>query len=265
MSIRRKLLAAVLAGVGIVAVAGAAAQAARQAPEAGRLPKVAPCQSIKHGTTEAILTTSNGEAPSGTNPNSTATVKVVKEGVEANLPDANAKALYLEEPARATRVAQIGKLSYRTYQLNANSVALWSYQLPIDINGGTLQAGDFTTLVYEPYQDARTIQPNTWQTWDTLRGGAAKWWSTRALPLVPNGGTQASPTPWSTILAAYPNATVLAYGIDLGKGTPGAAGRADTLTFGAVTTCVTHEWSTRFDRRSRHISIFQLWRRWLQR
>jgi hypothetical protein len=227
------------------------------------LPWAAACKTVKHGTTEGIVTTSNGEAPSNSNPPSTATVKVVKEGVEATLPDNSAKALYLEEPAKATRVAQIGKLSYRTLQLNPGSVALWSYQLPIDINGGTLQAGDFTTLVYEPYQDGRAIQANQWQTWDALRGGSAKWWSTRALPLVANGATQAFPTAWSTIVAAYPNATVLAYGMDLGKGSAGASGRVDGLTFGTGGSCVTHQWSTRFDRSLRHISIFQIWRRWL--
>ncbi len=269
MSIRRTLVAAGLVGIGLIGVAGVAAQAAHQPPEAHqaaeahRLPRVAPCKVVRHGTTEAIVTTSNGEAPSSTNAPSTAVVKVVKEGVEASLPDAGAKALYLEEPAKTTRVAQIGKLSYRTLQLNPGSVALWSYQLPIDINGGTLQPGDFTTLVYEPYQDGRTIQSGKWQTWDALRGGEAKWWSTRSLPLVTNGATQAFPTAWSAILAAYPNATVLAYGLNLGKGSAGASARADTLTFGAADRCVTHQWSTRFDRKSRHISIFQLWRRWL--
>ncbi|WP_327007840.1 hypothetical protein OHA72_11515 [Dactylosporangium sp. NBC_01737] len=263
MSIRRRLVVAGLVGISVVGVAGVGAQAAHQPLEAHRLPGVAPCKVVKHGTTEAIVTTSNGEAPSTTNAPSTAVVKVGKEGVEATLPDAGAKALYLEEPVRTTKVARIGKLSYRTLQLNPGSVALWSYQLPIDINGGTLQAGDFTTLVYEPYQDGRSIVADRWQTWDALRGGQAKWWSTRALPLVANGATQAFPTAWAAILAAYPDATVLAYGMNLGKGSPGASARVDGLTFGAGDACVTHQWSTRFDRRSRHVSIFQLWRRWL--
>lgn len=38
-------------------------------------------QGVRHGTTEAIVTTSNGEAPSTTNAPSTAVVKVVKEGL----------------------------------------------------------------------------------------------------------------------------------------------------------------------------------------
>jgi hypothetical protein len=40
------------------------------------------------------------------------------------------------------KLSRIGKLSYRTYQLNPSGVAVWSSQVPIDINGGTLQAGD---------------------------------------------------------------------------------------------------------------------------
>jgi hypothetical protein len=250
-------------GSSIVGFAGIGAQAARQPLEVHQPPVVAPCKLVKHGTTEAIVTTSNGEAPSTTNAPSTAVVKVGKEGAEATLPDGSAKALYLEEPARTTKVARIGKLSYRTLQLNPGSVELWSYQLPIDINGGALQAGDFTTLVYGPYQDGHTIRSDQWQTWDALRGGDAKSWSTRSLPLLTNGATQAFPTAWSAILAAYPDATVLAYGLNLGKGSAGASARADALTFGTADACVTHQWSTRFDRRSRHISIFQLWRRWL--
>lgn len=186
MSIRRRLVVAGLVGISVVGVAGVGAQAAHQPLEAHRLPGVAPCKVVKHGTTEAIVTTSNGEAPSTTNAPSTAVVKVGKEGVEATLPDAGAKALYLEEPVRTTKVARIGKLSYRTLQLNPGSVALWSYQLPIDINGGTLQAGDFTTLVYEPYQDGRSIVADRWQTWTRCaaarRSGGApapcRWWPT---------------------------------------------------------------------------------------
>jgi hypothetical protein len=74
------------------------------------------------------------------------------------------------------------------------------------------------------------------------------------LPLVANGATQAFPTAWSTILAAYPDATVLAYGANLGKGSAGASARVDDLTFGGADACATHQWSTRFDRKSRHIS-----------
>jgi hypothetical protein len=259
-------VAAVVAGVSLVGATGIAAQAAHEPGQPGqqgqavRLPWSPPCKTVQHGTTEGIVTTSNGEAPASNNPPSTAVVTLRPQGVEGYLPDANAKALFLDEPARPVKLAQIGKLSFRTYQL-VNSVALWSYQLPIDINGGALQAGDFTTLVYEPYQDNQAIHMNQWQTWDALRGGNAKWWSTHPLAHVLNGADQAHPTAWSAILAAYPDATVLAYGTDLGKGAPLAKSRVDSLVFGAGNRCVVHKWSTRYARTSHHIPILQWWRR----
>jgi hypothetical protein len=266
MRLRQAFGVATAAGVGLLLVIGGAAYASQQpVGEAFHLPRPAACGTVRHGNTEGILTTSNGEAPTTTNSNSTAVVKVVRDGVEATLPDANAKALYLEEPKKTVKLTHIGKLAYRTYQLNSSGVAVWSYQLPIDINGGTLQAGDFTTLVYEPYQDGQTITPNTWQGWDALRQGNAKWWSTRSLANVPNGGTQAFPTAWSALVAAYPDATVLAYGIDLGKGSAGASARVDGLVFGADSTCSAHQWSTRFGRTSHPLSLFQIWRKWLLR
>lgn len=262
MSLRHALVAAVVAGVSLVGATGIAAQAAREPIEAVRLPWAPPCKTVQHGTTEGIVTTSDGEAPSPTNPPSTAVVKLRAQGVEATLPDNSAKALFLDEPARTVKLSQVGRLSFRTYQL-VDGVALWSYQLPIDINGGTLDKGDFTTLVYEPYQDAQTIHKNQWQTWDALRSGNAKWWSTHPLAGIPTGATQDHPTAWSAILAAYPNATVLAYGTDLGKGTMGASSRVDGLVFGARNGCVVHQWSTRFARTNHHIPILQWWRRFL--
>ncbi|GAA3290246.1 hypothetical protein Dvina_02030 [Dactylosporangium vinaceum] len=263
MRLRQAFTAATVAAVGLMLVVGTGAYAAGQA--SGKLVRLAPCSTVRHGNTEGILTTSNGEAPSPTNPNSTAVLTLQREGVDATLPDNSAKALYLEEPSRTVKLNRIGKLTYRTVQLAQSGVAVWSYQIPIDINGGTLQAGDFTTLVYEPYQDGQTITPGKWQNWDALRKGQAKWWSTRALTNVANGATQTFPTAWSTIIAAYPDATVLAYGLDLGKGAPGASSRVDSLTFGADTTCAQHRWSTRFGRTSHPLSLFQIWRKWLLR
>jgi hypothetical protein len=251
---------AALIGGGVFGIASAQA-----APNPRHQPAAAHCRVVGHGDAQDILTTSNGEPVTPTNPVSSAQVKVLANGVEATLPDNTAKAQFLVQPASTTTVASLNRLTYRTYQLNASSVAVWSYNIAIDINGGTLGAGEFTTLVYEPYQDQRTIKPNEWQTWDTLRGGAAKWWSTRSLALVPNGATQSFPTAWSMITSAYPNATVLAWGTNLGKGAPGASARVNAVTFGTARTCTTHEWSTRYARSPRHnpFSLFPWLRRFL--
>jgi hypothetical protein len=214
------------------------------------LPTCHPCTvEYRHDAT-GILTTSNGEpvvAPSPSasptpvpgNPPSSAVV-VVGNGVEVTLPDALAKAGYTV-PVTPTLLAAIARLEYKTWQLNPSTVALPSLNLTLDYNGS--DAGGFTTLVYEPYQDGRAIHPNQWQTWDALRGGNAKWWSTRALAALPGNGQQASPQPWSDILAAYPNAVMVAYGLNFGKGSPGAHARWNALTVGTIDWCKTTIWS----------------------
>ncbi|MEU7865254.1 hypothetical protein [Dactylosporangium sp. NPDC049140] len=84
MRVRRTIGAATAVAAGVLAALGTAAQAAREPAEGlSALPRIAPCATVRRGNTEGILTTS-----SGANPNSTAVVKVQREGVEATLPDA---------------------------------------------------------------------------------------------------------------------------------------------------------------------------------
>jgi hypothetical protein len=206
----------------------------------GKLPKCHLCTTGVLTNTDAVLTTSNGEPVSADNPASNAVVAINGEGVDVTLPDGLAKAGYTVPLSSPVLLAAVAKLGYRTWQLNPATVALPSLNLTLDFNGPA--AGGYTTLVYEPYQDGRTIVAGHWQSWDALRGGAAKWWSTRPLALLPGNGQQASPQPWSDILTKYPDAVMVAYGLNFGKGAAGAHARWDMLNVGTIDWCTVTSW-----------------------
>lgn len=232
----RALALGLVAAGGILAL-GFAASPASATEGRKPLPKCHSCATTTRTDATGILTTSNGEAKTEGNPASSAVV-VVGNGVEVTLPDATAKAGYTVAVDEPVLLSAVAKLSYLTWQLNPSSVALPSLNLTLDFNGADV--GGFTTLVYEPYQDGRTIHPNQWQTWDALRGGDAKWWSTRAIP---GGATQATPMSWDSILAANPNAVMKAWGLNFGKGAAGAHARWGAVTIGTIDWCTTTVWT----------------------
>lgn len=232
-----RALALGLAVAGGLVLLGLSAVPASATEGGLRLPKCHACTTVTHHDTTGILTTSNGEAVTADNQPSTAKV-VVGNGVDVTLPDNLAKAGYTVPVEEPVLLSAIAKLQYQTWQLNPAVVALPSLNLTLDFNGA--ETGGFTTLVYEPYQDGRTIHPNTWQTWDALRNGDAKWWSTRAIP---GGASQATPMSWSSILAANPNAVMVAWGLNFGKGAAGAHARWGAVTIGTVDWCTTTIWS----------------------
>jgi hypothetical protein len=235
---KTRALALVVAVAGGLTALGALASPA-SATDHAKLPACHACTTVVKTDASGILTTSNGEAVTETNRPSSAIVHT-GNGVEVTLPDDQAKAGYtvaLDEPVLLSAVA---RLRYLTWQLNPSSVALPSLNLTLDFNGA--DAGGFTTLVYEPYVDGRTIELNHWQTWDALRGGDAKWWSTRPLLLLPDGGTRGTAWAWNDILAKYPNAVMKAYGLNFGKGSPGAHARWQALTVGTIDWCTATVW-----------------------
>ena len=140
-----------------------------------------------------------------------------------------------------TKLADIDKLGYATYQSSAAvAVQLPAINMTVDFNGPNV-AGGFTTLVFEPvYNTAQgPIVPNTWQTWDAFYGGNAIWWSTRSIPGV--CATVCYVT-WDQIVAANPNATILGgYGINQGSGSPALTASSDVLTIGSNGECVTYD------------------------
>lgn len=144
-----------------------------------------------------------------------------------------------------TLLSDIDALSYSTYRVTAPpaSPALPALNLRIDRDNDDVVDA---YLVYEPYQDLGNgaVQDGVWQTWNAIRGGAAKWWSGQ-LP----GCGQATPCPWSTILGNWPLARVLedpdsplnspsappgplngSLGANLGSGNPSVTAAVDGLT-----------------------------------
>jgi hypothetical protein len=145
-----------------------------------------------------------------------------------------------------TQLASINQLGYATYRAANpadNNAQLPAINIQIDINGGSLNPGEFATLVFEPiYNTAQgPIQDNTWQTWDAYRGGTARWWGTGAVGAA--GCDPAAPLcSWSDILALYPNATIVGgYGINQGSGNPALTASTDVLSIGYGSVCVTYD------------------------
>ena len=144
-----------------------------------------------------------------------------------------------------TLLSDIDGLSYSTYRVTApsGSPALPALNLRIDRDNDDVVDA---YLVYEPYQDLgnAAVQDGVWQSWNGIRGGAAKWWSGQ-LP----GCGQATPCTWSTIRSNWPLARVLedpdsplnspsappgplngSLGANLGSGNPGVTAAVDGLT-----------------------------------
>jgi hypothetical protein len=142
-----------------------------------------------------------------------------------------------------TELADITSLGYSTYQSSVSPTTPFqvpSINIEVDINGGTLNAGEFTTLVFEPVYN--TVQgpvvANTWQTWDAYNGGNAIWWSSRAIPGVCARDCFVT---WNQIIAANPNATIVGgFGINQGSGNPALTASSDALNIGSNGDCITY-------------------------
>lgn len=141
-----------------------------------------------------------------------------------------------------TPLADINKMGYSTYRdSGAVPNQLPAINIQVDINGGTLNPGEFTTLVFEPVYNTGqgAIVDDAWQTWDAYQGGQAIWWSSRAIP-----GVCASScfVTWDTIVANNPNATITGgFGLNQGSGNPALVAASDKLSIGYTGECVTYD------------------------
>jgi hypothetical protein len=123
----------------------------------------------------------------------------------------------------------VGELGYWTKQ-NAASAPVGdpSYQLGVDLLGS---GGGFTTLVYEPYWNG-AVTPGTWQHWDV---GAGLVWSSSTVAC-PNGTVAAGAggPPLYTlpqIESLCPDATVVAFGVNVGTFNPAYDVETDLVDF----------------------------------
>lgn len=125
-----------------------------------------------------------------------------------------------------TALSSITALSYSTYKNVGSSFPFPSINIQIDINGGTLNSGEFRTLVFEPYYQPGFVDAvGVWELRDAYNGGNARWWST-GITSCP----QSSPCTWTALLASYPGATISGgFGINAGSGNAGLDGAVDAL------------------------------------
>lgn len=135
-------------------------------------------------------------------------------------------------PARATfshdvnrPLSDVTTLGYYAKQVAASSEGgTASMFVSLDLNNDGVWD---TNLIYEPYwqndgsPDAAPVLANQWQQWDA---GSGLFWSTRtyagALNLVAGAGGPPFYT-LSDIKAAYPDAQVMAFGVNVGTYNPG--------------------------------------------
>jgi len=99
------------------------------------------------------------------------------------------------------------------------------------VNGGTLQPGDFTTLVFEPYQNG-SVAPATGQQWNARAGS---WWSTRTTSGLQAGGGGAPFYTLADVWAKDPDAVVLAIGVNVGTNNPSYTVATDGVQFNDTT------------------------------
>jgi hypothetical protein len=145
-----------------------------------------------------------------------------------------AKAQYLHG-ADNLPLSAVTELDYWTKQVSGPVHADASYQLVVDLNGGTIGDGGFTTFVFEPYQNG-VVVPGAWQQWDV---DAGQMWSSRSFSAgTCNVVAGAGGPPFYTLAAlqaACPNAVVLAFGVNVGTFNPGYDVETDGVTFNGVT------------------------------
>lgn len=113
------------------------------------------------------------------------------------------------------RLADIDGIGYSTYRdpVSTGFVAgVSALNIRADLTG---DGSPDAYVVYEPYQDQgnAAVLTGVWQDWDAYRAGDAKWWINTG----DAGCGQNSPCTWSTIVAAFPDATV-EEGVNCGPG-----------------------------------------------
>jgi hypothetical protein len=202
----------------------------------------ATCTTTAHTTTAGILTTVDGEVAG---PPSAGKATLEADGVVTALPDATSKVQWLVAPAAGTKLADVADLRIRMRnEIPGNSYTA-SVQLQIDPDPTDVTAGapHFTTLVWEAYKNGYGAISG-FRTYD-VDEPSSDWWSTKALPFVPStvpAGAQVT-NPFSAYLTAYPKATVLAYGWNIGKGSAGLKTTVAELKFATTAGCVRHTWA----------------------
>jgi hypothetical protein len=142
------------------------------------------------------------------------------------------KADYWTNAVAGTPLGDVSTLAYWTYQQSASfSGGAVSLQLALDLNGGTLADGGFTTLVYEPYLNG-DVTPGVWQSWNASAG---RWWSTRTGGGLVAGGGGCPCYTKADVWARDPDAVVLGIGVNIGSNNPSYVVATDGVQFNDTT------------------------------
>jgi hypothetical protein len=119
------------------------------------------------------------------------------------------------------------------YMVDVDSGVPASYQLQVTgVDRLDSTTSTFTSLVWEPVYNGQVNGPNGgFVTESNLENGV--WWSTHPIAGDPAGNNGF--VSLSQIIAANPNATVTAFGVNVGSGTPNATSYVDDVAFNGTT------------------------------
>lgn len=112
-----------------------------------------------------------------------------------------------------TPLSQITTLQYTTYQPMSNpdtGIVVGIFQFGIDFFGNNDMFQG--RLIFDPAANGESVSEGTWQSWDAIGGGSAKWvyvgltgfWPDTGFP----GTPETDPMTWAQIVAKYPEARI---------------------------------------------------------
>jgi hypothetical protein len=162
--------------------------------------------------------------------------------------DSNAKAYLFNYDHTGTPLSSVSEISYATYRSSASTgsaLQVPALNLEIDYNGAA--PGGYAILVYEPIytHGNNAVVSDTWQTWDAINGGNAKWWTPQGIPGVCAFNCYAT---WNDIVSANQTAVIVGgFGVNVGGGNPGLSVAADALHLAYGATCKTYDFDVDTD------------------
>ena len=119
----------------------------------------------------------------------------------------------------------LSSISTLSYSAITNNAPLFDPVLQLQAH--LTPGGTFTTISYEPYEQATPDTANSWQSFNVLNGLV---WATH----VPVGspGDINHPISWSSFLHLYPTAVLSGVGADVGSTWPAMTGNVDAISIG---------------------------------
>jgi hypothetical protein len=157
-------------------------------------------------------------------------------------PDYNAKATVFSYEFAGKLLTDIDTLGYSsrvTRVSTADARQAPALNIEIDRNGGTLQTGDYATLVWEPvYVDGESLDADVWLTRSPAAIASGGWWTPAKGTDPPLVTGQPGPLGFNSFTASWADvqsaralagATVLGIGVNQGGGNQGLASEVDLL------------------------------------